>query len=1162
MGPPANYPDFKNLVRKIARGTKFRLAKHEPIEHFLGRLEAEGVAVHRITKDLLTNPKSAPNFLHGAIVKLFHHDALRLVTTNFDAHFSTEAGRLLPALPETYNAPALPVGSNFNGLIYIHGSVGGPPERLVLTDGDFGRAYLTEGWARRFLQSVYANFVVLFMGYSHNDLVLQYLVRGLPRNSSQLFALTPSGNDSHWDFLGITPVGYPMREAPDRHGALRESVEAWVELACMGALEHEARIKKTIGAAPPLVGSEDDDYMRGVVDDEERIHFFVRNAKGKEWLLWSEERGLLEPLFSRRTEGNNRVWALADWFAKEAVLAMPEEALGVFERQGQCLSQSLWYQIARNLHAANNPDDATLTKWLPILLEQQTPEDRSDLLEYLFGKVASTGSWVLLLHLFEHLTRPRTTLEKSFSFFGGGRRDPTPTSGKIRILGSHHWLKDALDKTLRPNMSELANDLLRVASLNIQRAHSLGIMQGNSNREWDSLSYQRSAIEPHVQDDLNHDFDIVIDSCRDSLEWLILHNHAVARRCIDEWITSPAPLLRRIAVHGMNRAKRRTADQKIRWVVQHELVSSISLHHEVFQLVKSVYPQSTKDRRRELLDQARALTRKEIKENPEEDSDMYWHSLFRLFSWLDQAAVGKCSLVRSRLRRLRKQHPTFQVSDHADFTHWSSGVRMGSESPLTVDELRGKPVKQAVRYLATFKGERFHGPSREGLLSVLSSAVTQDPEWGVDIARELLKRRRPHADMWNRVFWGWSEATLTEAQWRVILGIIDKNPRLIEHAHSVTQLLERGARKDKLPLPYSQLPLAERIGVRLWTVALRKRKAREKESSDWLQTAINETGGDLAEFFMMAISLRRKKAGTRWKGIPKKLKTQLERMIRDRSYTGEMARVLLASQIHFLYSSDPAWAERHVVPLLSWRRGKRQAVQAWHGYLVWGKWYDDLLPQVLPLYQQCFTRLHTDLQHVRERFVEHVASICFLSARRKPRGTWLNAFMRAAELPDRIHFAESIRKTLWDLPEKQVQQVWKKWLEPYWANRLLGKPVPLTSDEGSKMAEWAPHLAPVFPAFVAKVASSRLPVAVDSFVYHMLAEKGIPASYPKATAEFLSYVLPNSYEPLHDYGDLDKLLDELVKHNDAHKKLRVVLDDMAKKGSTLAAQYFERLDGA
>src|SRR5690554_7670999 len=41
---------------------------------------------------------------------------------------------------------------------------------LVITDREFGRAYLTEGWARRFLVALFRKYVVLFVGYSHDDL--------------------------------------------------------------------------------------------------------------------------------------------------------------------------------------------------------------------------------------------------------------------------------------------------------------------------------------------------------------------------------------------------------------------------------------------------------------------------------------------------------------------------------------------------------------------------------------------------------------------------------------------------------------------------------------------------------------------------------------------------------------------------------------------------------------------------------------------------------------------------------------------------------------------------------------------------------------------------------------------------------------------------------
>jgi len=50
---------------------------------------------------------------------------------------------------------------------------------LIVTDEDFGRAYLNDAWAARFLDRMFATFPVLFVGYSHSDTIMKYMARGL-----------------------------------------------------------------------------------------------------------------------------------------------------------------------------------------------------------------------------------------------------------------------------------------------------------------------------------------------------------------------------------------------------------------------------------------------------------------------------------------------------------------------------------------------------------------------------------------------------------------------------------------------------------------------------------------------------------------------------------------------------------------------------------------------------------------------------------------------------------------------------------------------------------------------------------------------------------------------------------------------------------------------
>jgi NAD-dependent SIR2 family protein deacetylase len=155
MDAPSNYPNFLDLATELG-GTAYPKEKDELTDRYLGRLVEKEIPVHQRVKTRLSDPKSSPNHVHDSVVRLFGRaDAIRIVTTNFDDHFSGAAQTIYSVAPEVYRAPALPLGDDFNGIVHLHGSVLDDARKLVLTDADFGRAYLTQGWARRFLQQLF-----------------------------------------------------------------------------------------------------------------------------------------------------------------------------------------------------------------------------------------------------------------------------------------------------------------------------------------------------------------------------------------------------------------------------------------------------------------------------------------------------------------------------------------------------------------------------------------------------------------------------------------------------------------------------------------------------------------------------------------------------------------------------------------------------------------------------------------------------------------------------------------------------------------------------------------------------------------------------------------------------------------------------------------------
>jgi hypothetical protein len=187
IGPPAHLPDFKRLTELIAAGTGEAIQDGEPEDRFLGRLRFDGVDVHSRAAEILSRDEPSPTSLHRDLLRLYPDiDQVRVVTTNFDLLFE-KAAQETQGSPDRYVAPALPLGDKFRGIVHVHGAVS-RPEQMVLTDADFGRAYLTEGWARRFLVNLFRHFTVLFIGYRHSDTIVNYLGRALPEGWQALRA--------------------------------------------------------------------------------------------------------------------------------------------------------------------------------------------------------------------------------------------------------------------------------------------------------------------------------------------------------------------------------------------------------------------------------------------------------------------------------------------------------------------------------------------------------------------------------------------------------------------------------------------------------------------------------------------------------------------------------------------------------------------------------------------------------------------------------------------------------------------------------------------------------------------------------------------------------------------------------------------------------------
>ena len=154
VGKPSNLPLFESLAEELAGLASHPFSGSGGLDFFIGQLESlpQGFDAHQHAHTLISDPRSRFNSLHSAVVDLAAiGGAFRVVTTNYDDHLASAARSESIAVPDTWYAPALPLGHDFAGLVHLHGSIRRPKEEMILTDRDFGHAYITDAWAARFL---------------------------------------------------------------------------------------------------------------------------------------------------------------------------------------------------------------------------------------------------------------------------------------------------------------------------------------------------------------------------------------------------------------------------------------------------------------------------------------------------------------------------------------------------------------------------------------------------------------------------------------------------------------------------------------------------------------------------------------------------------------------------------------------------------------------------------------------------------------------------------------------------------------------------------------------------------------------------------------------------------------------------------------------------
>lgn len=1152
MGPPSNLPDFKDLALQLA-GAGITLDKDEPYDRFLGRVENRGTNLQVRARAVLDDPRSLPRSLHRSICKLFRSPPdIRLITTNFDRHFTRALRQEYGGEVPIYHAPALPLGHEFSGLVYLHGAVEHLRHRLILSDADFGRAYLTEGWATRFLHDVFRTYTVLFIGYSHSDPVIRYIARALSPSDCPRFALIPEGDDGQWGYYGIEPVRYPLRDSGAKHAALDQCMEDWVRLSRMGVLDHEHRVNELVAKGPPLA-REDIDYLESICREPATLRFFVSVAQGREWLEWMAQRRFLEPLFSPEARLTECERILAGWLVQRYGLNLPQPLFDLILAHDGRLNLELWFELTRVL-AFNKPRPSRelLAQCLVILIPAAHPGWNHRCLADLLRFCTTPEDYVIALLLLEHLATPHPRLVQPWSL------EEDDGKAQIRVelhaLGDAHELQDAWQGYFRKHLDILHQRLAPMLTGMLHSAHGLLRASGEGREEWDGTSLTRSAIEPHAQDRVLHDMDVVINAARDLVEWLLLNRRELGVALRAQWLDSATPLVRRLGIHALTADPELPADESIGLILARKWLYTFPAKHEVFQLLKARYGQAGEETRR------RVLAATENEAEPGEDEDARQTSAYERFNlvlWLAEAAPD-CPFTQAEFRKVKELHPEFVRREYPDLSSWGGEVRsVIPQSPITIEAMLERAPAELAFWLAEYQPEqRFEGPDRHGLLVTVQESAGKNFGWTIDLMGALAAQGIWKKDLWDALLEGLASTGHSRPEWEQVVTTLDAQAEVMTQSGRsvlsvIEKLVEEKAESLDLALLLRAMNLARASageGEHPDTVFSRDRK-------DWLGRAINHIGGRAALATIKGLSKLREVSGESWAGIPAKTKTWFEAISRDPRIDAARARTVLASQFHFFFGLDRVWTTEVLLPLFSWDRDPETAEQAWHGYLGWGRWNDAILEALRPSLEAAFGRIESSLAELRDEFAKLLAGIALYSSTDPWHGDgWLVKYVRDTDAASLRSWAWAMDHALKELKPEQVKLVWERWMKEYLTARSTGVPRPFVPEELGAMLEWVHGLRVVAPEFVALVCRQPVQLPERSMFLYGLKESPLIGEYPGPMAQLLDHLFRTSSTLHYECGSAVEVTKKIRAAGVDQGVLKTLAESLVRLGCGEAAQ--------
>lgn len=1076
VDPPTALPDFKKLTMEIAEGTGKTLTKKDSCEVFLGMLKSKGVPVNEHAAKILSGTCIEHNELHEAIIDLFADtEDIKIVTTNYDEMFEhVLSSRGVNST--VYNAPALPLGSDIQGIIHIHGNVN-DPTYMVVTDEDFGRAYLTEGYASRFLVKLFESYTVLFIGYSYNDTILRYLTRAMSRQNADKRYILTCDRKSDWASLGINPIWLPKGRR--KFVSMREGLIKLGAIVKKDLLDWKYQLS-AISDAPPkdLTVDTEIDYC---LESIEHSRVLANSVHGKAWIDLLNEKKVFDGCFSNTSSLSEADSLWGNWLCDNFVGKEDDAIIQLFYKHNNCISDGFINIIVQKLIRNKGINNEQLSAYIALFGSSiKNPWIVSRLVE----DASEKKQYVLAYELYKHLLSFNLILQR-------GWYSKDSFEYKHSFAGNYYEVQRSWELIRSAICNKSPYDVMIMARETIEKIHNQYIFVNKASKESEPWEMCMLNIEEHDDGDREDILLIIVQMYIDAAVYLKAQNGVLLKSALWQDLKSESILMKKVALKAI-RITSVFKSAEVLEIINGSFLNDSCLKEQVFLLVSEVFMRFCDKEKNLLVDRIEA-----IDHGNEDRTELY--TVYNWCVWI-QRIDDKNERVNSIVEHLHIEYG-FEPRKHPELNiESSSAVCIPDKSPLSEDELQKLSVNDAVSFIRDYKGNQFNGPNRYGLLRVLENCVPRDYIWTKSIITELIHQDIKEYDIWEHVFYGLDKSEFSLEDSVDLLRYLSSYVKNFSYDKSVANflfiILSREDIKEEY-LKYESTLFC--VSEKIWT----NRSRKKVDLDSCIDLTLNTTTGIIVYSWIYMIS------HTKELCIPEKYKDYFEKTLSMKSWEKKVSVCLLVGHFNFLCYRDKDWCIDHLIPLLIGEE-RNYFSEAWEGMVFFsGRINKDTVDIITPVFLKAVKHIKWLKGEAKRGFIDLWLSL-LIYVIDKPTFRCIPEFYRVATEDDIYIFIELIENRLSAMNDSEKKDWWDKWLRHFIDNRKDNKPVQLSEKENQAILSLVTDLDVVFESAVKTVCRGKIPNNVDGLFWFALSENHYATKYPKSVSWLVIKILSAS----------------------------------------------------